>query len=113
MGPFMELAALVETSRAVTETRARSRKIELLAGCLERLVGEERAIGVAFLTGELRQGKIGLGYAAVRDLAPSRVAERPGLSLLDVDQAFSEIRAISGSGSTRARAARLALLFDR
>ncbi|HVU02665.1 MAG TPA: ATP-dependent DNA ligase [Polyangiaceae bacterium] len=109
----MLLADLVQTSRAVTETRARSKKIELLAACLERMSGEERAVGVAFLMGELRQGKIGLGYAAVRDLGPLRTAERGELALLDVDRAFSEVAAISGAGSGRARAERLASLFER
>ncbi len=52
---FQEIA---EASRAVTATRARSTKIELLAACLSRMTPDEAAIGVGFLSGELRQGKI-------------------------------------------------------
>ena len=48
--------------------------------------GEEIAIGVAFFSGELLQGKIGIGFAAVRKLETGGTAAvddlsiRPGLS---------------------------------
>ncbi|HEX3597597.1 MAG TPA: ATP-dependent DNA ligase [Polyangiaceae bacterium] len=107
---FQEIA---EASRAVSETRSRSTKIELLAACLSRMAPEEAEIGVGFLSGELRQGKIGLGYATIRGLATPSPAAEPSLTLSDVDAALERIAAISGARSTSLRAAALTELFGR
>lgn len=109
----MLLSDVVQTSRSVAETRARSEKIELLSGCVGRMARDEIEIGVSFLMGELRQGKIGLGYAVVRDLSPPHAVQQPKLTLSDVDLAFSEIASISGTGSAKSRAERLSALFSR
>ena len=107
---FQEIA---EVSRAVAETRARSTKIELLAACLARLSPEEVEIGVGFLSGEPRQGKIGLGYAAIRDLEPPAAAPTATLTPSDVDATLTRIAAIRGPRSTQLRAEALAGLFAR
>jgi DNA ligase-1 len=109
----MLLAELVQASQAVAETRARSTKIELLAACLAKLGPEEAEIGVAFLSGELRQGKVGLGYAAVRGVDPGLPAGAPSLTLSDVDAALTDIAGIAGARSTVRRAESLAALFAR
>ncbi|HEY5579517.1 MAG TPA: ATP-dependent DNA ligase, partial [Acidimicrobiia bacterium] len=58
----MLLAELVETWDRVRSTRSRLAKIEELATRLGRLEGTEIEIGTAFLAGEPRQGKLGVGY---------------------------------------------------
>ena len=50
-------------SRRVSGTASRLAKIRELAGCLRRLAPDEIPIAIAFLTGETRQGKLGLAYA--------------------------------------------------
>jgi len=107
---FQEIA---EVSRAVSETRARSTKIELLAGCLSRLSPDEIAISIGFLSGEPRQGKIGLGYAAIRGLASPAPAIVATLTLGDVDAALERIAAIRGAGSTGLRMQAMTELFAR
>ena len=57
-------------------TSARLGKVERLAEALRRLAPEEVAAGVAFLSGELRQRQIGIGYASLRDLPPSSCSPR-------------------------------------
>ena len=74
-------------------TRSRKQKIAALSSLLSELPPEELEIGVAWLTGELRQGKIGVGWAAVRDAAPGTAAEAPSLTLPEVDAALSEFHA--------------------
>ena len=107
------LAALVETSTRVGATRARLTKIGLLADLLRRLAPEEVPIAVPFLSGELRQGRIGIGPAAVWGARPGTAAESPELSLLDVDGAFERIRRASGAGSAGERARTFAELLRR
>src|ERR1041384_4210966 len=114
MGPKlrrMRFAELVQTSLGVAETRARSTKVERLAACLSKMDSEEIPVGVAYLSGDLTQGKIGLGYATVRGIAASEGGGPYDLLLLDVDRRFSEIAAVSGSGSARKRTELLADLF--
>ena len=63
----MLLAAVVETSRRVAETTKRLEKVDLLARLLRQLHPDEIEIVVRFLAGSIRQGRIGIGYAALRD----------------------------------------------
>jgi DNA ligase-1 len=109
----MRFAELVEASRSVGETGARLEKIGHLAAVLKRLSPDEIEVGIAFLSGSLRQGRIGLGGAVVagaRRVAPAR---SPALELADVDAAFDRIAAISGPGSSAAKAEILRDLFGR
>src|SRR3989442_11761056 len=95
----MRFVELVEASRSVGETAARLEKIGHLAEVLKRLSPDELEIGIAFLSGSLRQGRIGLGRAVV---AGGRVVVAPGsptLDLADRDAAFDRNAGISGPGS--------------
>ncbi len=110
----MLLADLVATSARVAATRARSEKTAHLSALLRRLEPREVDAAVAFLSGRLRQGRIGLGWAALREArAGARPAEGAALALLEVDAAFDRIAAISGRGSAGERARLLGELFSR
>jgi DNA ligase-1 len=105
------LAHLVEASEAVGATRSRLEKVERIADVLRRLAAGEVRAGVAFLSGELTQRQIGVGWAALRDLpAP---ASESSLTVGEVDAAFERIGAMAGPGSQAARRAALADLFSR
>jgi len=52
---------------------------------------------VSWLSGELPQRQIGVGWAALRSLPPPAV--EPSLTVLQVDAAFSEIGQVAGKGS--------------
>src|SRR5438094_691195 len=92
----MLLDEVAEASRTVASTSARLAKIDALASVLRRLRPEEVPVAVAYLSGYLPQGSIGVGWAAVRDLpAP---AATPSLELLDVDAALSRIAGCTGWG---------------
>ena len=97
---------LVETSAAIAATRSRKQKAGHLGTLLPELRPEETHIAVAYLGGELPQGRIGLGYAAVYAAVPPP-ADEPSLHVLDVDRALSDIAAIKGKGSKAVRAAAL------
>ena len=107
----MLLSQIAEVSRAVAATSARLAKIEMLAGALREAGPLEVPIAVAYLSGELPQRQIGVGWAALRDGFPPAAA--PALTLSDVDSGFSAIGAVSGKGSTAARKALVGELFGR
>src|SRR5690606_18412315 len=70
-------------------------------------------IAIAFLTGETRQGRLGIAYAALRDLDPGNAPAQPSLTVADVDAAFAALAAASGKGSAATRAQLLSALFAR
>ncbi|MCV7375446.1 ATP-dependent DNA ligase [Mycolicibacterium arabiense] len=67
------------------------------------------AIVVTWLSGDLPQRQIGVGWAALRSL-PAPAAE-PTLTVTGVHATFSEIKAVAGKGSQARRAELLAGLF--
>jgi ATP-dependent DNA ligase I len=105
------LADLAAVSETVAATSARGAKVEALAGALRLASPEEAAIAVAYLSGELRQRQIGVGWAALREL-PAAAAE-PSLTVAEVDAACAHIGALSGPGSQVWRRAALGELFGR
>ena len=106
------LADVVEASRLVTATSSRSRKVAILAELLRRLEPDEIPIVVGFLSGVPRQGRIGVGYAAVYRSGAVPAVE-PSLTVREVDQGISEIEAATGSGSTAERHQLLDALLAR
>ena len=107
----MLLSEIAEVSRAVAGTGARLAKIEMLAAALREAGPLEVPIAVAYLSGELPQRQIGVGWAALRDgFAP---AQAPTLTLSEVNAGFSAIGAVSGKGSAAARKALVGELFGR
>jgi DNA ligase-1 len=109
----LALGELVAVSVAVAATRSRLAKLELLATFLRRLDGATTAVVVPWLVGELRQGKIGLGWAAVREVTAGAPPppEVPLLDVAAVDSVFTRLAELSGPGSQRARGEMLAALW--
>jgi DNA ligase-1 len=109
----MKLRDLVETSQRVAGTSSRLGKITALAELLRRMPHDEVEIGVAFLSGSARQGRIGIGWSAIREARSTDVAEAASLELREVDGAFAAIASISGAGSSRERTRALRALLAR
>src|SRR6266404_5137474 len=71
------LADVVATSRRVADTPSRNAKIAELAALLRTLAPAEIGIGAAYLSGEPRQGRSGIGYGLLRDARPAVVGAAP------------------------------------
>lgn len=108
----MLLNDIVETSSAISGTRKRLVKIDRLADLLRNLEPHEVTVGVAYLSGVLPQGRIGIGPAAIRAARPQTSLPEPVLSLVDVNTSFERITSLSGSGSTKERARMLRELLS-
>ena len=75
----------------------------VVADVLRAADPDEVAVAVAYLAGELRQRRTGLGWASLRELpAPADVAT---LGVSEVDAAFARLAALSGTGSAGRSAA--------
>lgn len=105
----MLLDHVVVTSTDVGAASSRLAKIARIAELLTAADPREVAVVVSWLSGELPQRQIGVGWAALRTL-PAPAAE-PSLSVADVDAAFSAIGALAGKGSQARRAELIGDLF--
>ena len=121
----MLLDSVVRTSVAVTASPGRLAKISLIADLLRQVPPEEIAVAVSFLSGDLTQRQIGVGYAALSDLMggygeaasaagglgwPAATAQ---LTLAETDQALGQIGLLAGQGSQAERRRLLAGLLAR
>ncbi|MCR9244695.1 MAG: ATP-dependent DNA ligase [bacterium] len=100
----MHFEALIETAAGVAATRSRKAKLAALVPLLRAAAAESPvmlAIAVASLAGEIRQGALGIGPAAMRALKRPEpcLGESADLELGEVDAAFERIRVASGKGS--------------
>src|SRR5690606_41511272 len=67
----MLLAPVVAASQAVAATRSRRVKVAELATLLREAEPDERAAVVAFLSGRLTQGRLGVGWRTLTSLDSS------------------------------------------
>jgi DNA ligase 1 len=105
------LLDVASTSLNVGGTSSRLDKIAHIADLLRRAAPdpEQVAIIVSWLSGELRQRQIGVGWASLRTRPPA--APEPSLTVTGVNALFIEIGAVSGKGSQARRAELIARLF--
>ena len=106
------LATVVDSSREVAATSARSTKIRVLADCLRALSADELELAVLYLSGEIRQGRIGIGPATLRACVTTAAGDST-IHLLEVDRVLGELAEMRGGGSNARRAALLRDLFGR
>ncbi|HET6210197.1 MAG TPA: ATP-dependent DNA ligase [Jatrophihabitans sp.] len=106
----MQLQAVATTSRELAATSARGAKVDRLSRLLADTGSRaETAVVVSWLSGELTQRQIGVGWAGLRELPPA--AAEPSLTVLEVEAALDEIGAQSGAGSQTSRRALVGTLF--
>ena len=107
----MLLLDVATTSIDVGSTSSRLKKVAHIADLLGRAAPDATlvTIVVSWLSGELRQRQIGVGWAALSSRPPP--ARNATLTVGGVDATFSEIGAVSGKGAQARRAALLAALF--
>ncbi len=113
----MLLRELVETSEAVAATSGRTAKITEIAELLRLASPGEVALVVAFLSGELRQRQIGVGYASLGELLRPEpgdaVAGAGPLTVAETDAVFEAVGQVAGAGAQAERRRLLAGVFGR
>jgi ATP-dependent DNA ligase I len=108
----MKLEQITRASADVSATPSRRAKVERLASCLAALAPDEVPIAVAYLSGTLPHGSIGVGWASIEDVPPP--ATPPGtLDIVEVDGILRHVGGLSGPGSRAARREALHGLFAR
>jgi len=99
-------------SKEVGETSSRLAKVATLAELLKQAGPEEIGLVIAWLSGGLRQAKLGVGYASIA-AARGAPAASPSLQVVEVEATLTGIAATTGKGSAAARSALLRGLLGR
>lgn len=107
----MLLADLADASRTVAATTRRTEKVAAVAAALRTADPDEVAVVVAYLSGELRQRRTGVGWASLRDVPPP--AEAPTLGVSEVDEVLEAVAGLTGAGSQAERVRLVSGLFTR
>ena len=100
--PATPLADVVAASETATATTSRTAKAEALAALLGQLRPDEVEAVIGWLTGDARQGRIGVGWATVAGLTAEPATE-PSLTVADLDTALDEVAVTTGPGSVGRR----------
>ncbi|HEV7210540.1 MAG TPA: ATP-dependent DNA ligase [Blastococcus sp.] len=106
----MLLADVVAASAAVAATRARTAKAAAIAELLRRAEPGEVEPVTAWLAGEPRQGRTGVGWRTLAGLG-AEPAAAASLTVADVDAGLTELTGTAGAGSAARRDALLAGLL--
>jgi len=109
----VQFVSVVEASAAVAAAAGRLRKIEILADAIRAAGPDDAAIAVAYLAGDLPQGRLGLGWATLRDAHVEEAPPTPSLALRDVDAACDRLAKARGRGAHALRARILRELLAR
>ena len=110
--PSTPFAAIVEASRQVAGTRSRRSKIATISVLLRALPSDDLVATISFLTGEPRQGKIGIGWATMHEI-DAEPSPTPSLTVRDIDEELTLLQATTGGQSVAGRRATLRALFAR
>lgn len=97
----MLLATLAHVSEEVAATSARSRKIALLAELFRAAGPADVPVVIPWLAGRLPQGRIGVGWQALKDPVPA--ADTATLTIREADDAVTALAAVAGPGSQAER----------
>ena len=100
--PELALSAVARTAAAVAATSSRTGKTDLLAALVGQAAPAEAPIVVGLLTGEIRQGRIGVGWATIRDIDVEPAVE-PSLTVVEVDGVMDALATTTGPGSQARR----------
>ena len=108
-------AVIVQAADAVAATTSRTAKIGLLADVLGRVAVDEVEPAIGFLTASVRQGRLGVGWRTIADLAEraSAPTDHASLTVTEVDAAIERLAALGGTGSAAARTEELTRLWGR
>jgi len=109
----MELARLVDLVGRVRATSKKTEKVGLLAEFLKQTRELETELTALYLSGTLRQGRIGVGWRTLQPAMLGGAATGEPPSLLDVDQAFEAMAAERGPGSADRKVRILRGLLER
>jgi DNA ligase-1 len=109
---MISIKDLVELSRRVGSTTKKKEKVSLLADFFRRAKGEEIALAARYLSGQLPQGRLGIGWATLQEVLHDLPVPLRSPSLIEMDRLLEGISREKGGGSSERKVGLLRDLFS-
>lgn len=106
------LKDLVESSKSVSVTPKKKEKVSFLARLLQQAKGKEIALVARYLSGQLTQGRLGVGWATLQEALQDLSDRYRPLGLIEIDHFFEEVTGEKGAGALRRKLILLRGLFS-
>ena len=105
------LIDVAQASAEIATTGARSAKTKRIAAVLRAADADDVPAIVAWMSGELLQRRIGVGWASLATTPPA--ATEATLTVAEVDRAFAEMAEVAGAGSQTRRSELLSGIMSK
>ena len=105
----MKFQVLVEYSDKVRRVSSRNAKVGIIVDFLRGLSKREAGLGVKYISGAVRQGKLNIAWKGLSELINCRKGKLDSPSLIQVDQYLNKTRSVKG----RDKISVLLPLFER
>jgi DNA ligase-1 len=99
----MEWGRLVDLVGRVRATSKKGEKVALIADFLRQTRGLEAELAALYLTGSLRQGRIGVGWRTIEGAMAAGPAVGEPLTLARLDEVLGAVASETGAGSAERR----------
>jgi DNA ligase-1 len=109
----MLLGELAATSERLASTTRRNEKISILTELVARVPDGEHDVVIRWLSGAVRQKKLGVGWAMLRETSALARAPASTLTVPEVDRALTEIAETTGRGANERRLRQLSVVFTK
>lgn len=93
----MRFKALVEYSKRLRAVSSRNKKVGIITELLGKLSNKESCIGVNYISGKLRQGKLNIAWKGLAELHGVTTQKLTDPTLVQVDKYLERTQAASGS----------------
>jgi DNA ligase-1 len=107
------LKDLVQISERVSATPKKKEKASLIAYFLKEAKGKEISLAASYLSGELPQGRLGIGWATLHEAMKESSLQPNPLTLIDLDLYLETIAQEKGPGSSGRKIQTLRGIFSR
>ena len=93
----MNFKVVVEYSRKLRKVSARNKKVGIIKEFLGKLSKKEAIIGVNYISGRIRQGKLNIAWKGLSELYGTTARKSAGLTLIQIDKNLERVRSASGA----------------
>ena len=98
----MQFKALVEYSNRLRKTSSRNDKVGIVVDFFGRLTQKETAIGVSYISGKIRQGKLNIAWKGLSELLNTAQQRKRAPNLVEIDRYLQKTKAARGKEKVRA-----------
>jgi DNA ligase-1 len=98
----VKFKVIVEYSKRLRAVSARNKKVSIIVEFLGKLSEKEAVIGVNYISGRVRQGKMNIAWKGLSELHETAARKSTGPNLVQIDMYLERAQSASGSEKVKA-----------